>query len=224
MIASGSTSAALPALALGLALACFGCSGDAAGHEAPEAEAADSSTAPPGREAPSEAERMPAPRAGSEVLGTPIAELLPTRWIGDAVPLTGPEAPRATLVRFWTDTCPFCARSLPEIEMLRTRFGPQGFEAVGVYHPKPPREVSEDDVARAAERLTFSGPVAIDADWTSLRAIWLDATRSQERRATSASFLIDDKGIVRFVHPGPEFVDDDLAQLERAIRVLLNES
>ncbi len=160
---------------------------------------------------------MPEPRGGSDVIGREVASLLPARWIDAPVPFGTPEAPRATLVRFWTDTCPFCARSLPAIEELGERYRARGFETVGVYHPKPARDVVEDDVRATAERLGYTGLLALDPDWASLRALWLDRSRP----ATSSSFLLDHDGVVRYVHPGPEFVGDDLAQLEQAIGVLL---
>jgi len=157
---------------------------------------------------------------GYRVIGERIDTSLPERWLGERVHISGESAAKATLVRFWTDTCPYCARSLPMIETLRERFGSEGFEAIGVYHPKPARDVADAEVAAAAARLGFTGPVAIDADWSSLRSIWLDDARGS-RRATSASFLVDAQGVVRFVHPGPEFVGDDLEHVERAIRELL---
>ena len=162
---------------------------------------------------------MPEPRGGGDVVGREVANLLPTEWVGAPVSFGTPKAPRATLVRFWTDTCPFCERSLPEIEALRERYGTRGFETVGVYHPKPARDVDKEAVRTAAGRLGYTGLLALDPHWVSLRAIWLD----RKRDATSSSFLLDPSGAVRYVHPGPEFVGDDLAQLERAISVLLAE-
>ena len=160
---------------------------------------------------------LPTPRDGAEVLGREVASLLPTEWVGTPVSFGMPEAPRATLVRFWTDTCQFCERSLPEIEALRERYRARGFETVGVYHPKPARDVDKDTVRTAAERLGYTGLLALDPHWTSLRAIWPERSGN----ATSSSFLLDPSGVVRYVHPGPEFVGDDLAQLEQAINALL---
>ena len=159
----------------------------------------------------------PTPRVGAEVVGRKVANLLPTEWVGTPVAFGTPQAPRATLVRFWTDTCPFCERSLPEIETLRERYLTRGFETVGVYHPKPAREVDRDTVQSAAKRLGYNGLLALDPHWSSLRAIWPE----RSGKSTSSSFLLDRNGVVRYVHPGPEFVGDDLAQLEHAINALL---
>ncbi|MCH8244236.1 MAG: redoxin domain-containing protein, partial [Planctomycetes bacterium] len=67
---------------------------------------------------------------------------------------------KATLVRWWTDTCPSCAMSLPAIERLRKKFAKRGFQAFAVYHPKPPRDVAADDILRMAKAMEYTGWVA----------------------------------------------------------------
>ncbi len=63
-----------------------------------------------------------------------------------------------------------------------------------------------------------------------LRRWWLDGGR---RRATSVSFLIDKRGVIRYIHPGPAYHrevvsgDDrpsrDFAKLQEMIEKLLAE-
>jgi len=157
---------------------------------------------------------------------------MPERWIDDPVPLSGPDAAPVTLVRFWTDTCPYCDASLPAIERLRTRYDGQGLATVAIYHPKPPRQVKSDrEVEEAAQSRKYTGPVAIDPYWIALKTMWLD---SRQRPATSVTFLVDDTGHIRYVHPGPEYYPADLGldrranadyeDLETAIQLLLAES
>lgn len=200
----------VPFVSMPLALVLAACSG----YER------ENDTAPPIDplvERPVERAEVPTPRDSTEVLGRAVASLLPAEWIGTPVPFGTPEAPRATLVRFWTDGCPFCERSLPEIEALRARYRTRGFETVGVYHPKPARDVDEDIVRATAERLGYTGLLALDPHWTSLRAIWPE----RSGQATSYSVLLDASGVVRYVDPGPELVGDELARLEQAIDALL---
>ena len=45
----------------------------------------------------------------------------------------------------------------------------------------------------------FHFPVAIDRDWRTLHRWWLDG---HDRGFTSVSFLIDGRGVIRYVHPG----------------------
>jgi thiol-disulfide isomerase/thioredoxin len=177
---------ALVAVSLGLLTGCGSPSGDESG-DSPASEAAPAGP-------------------GADVLGQDISAWLPEIWVGEPVPLSGAGASRATLLRFWTDTCPFCEASLPALQALQDEFGSRGLTTVGVYHPKPPRFMAADQVAEAAHERGFHGPLALDLDWASLQRIWLDGG---PRSATSASFLVDADGRVRFVHPGPEFHPSD---------------
>jgi thiol-disulfide isomerase/thioredoxin len=176
---------------------------------------------------------LPASRAGLELIGKPL-DLDGLEWIepesakhGDnPAELTG----KVTLVRWFTSTCPFCARSLPAIMKLKEEFDSRGFHTLAVYHPKPPRSVGPGQAIAAAARLGYEGPLAMDPAWSTLRRIYLS---SHPSAATSVSFLLDREGKVRYVHPGPEFrsTDDprfeeanrDYEEVRRAIEALLAE-
>lgn len=163
---------------------------------------------------------------GEDRLGVSLLDLLPERTIGKVAPIEG----HVTLVRWWTDGCPFCERSLPAIESLRREHAGAGFETLAVYHPKPARHVEDGEVREMAARIGYHGALSIDERWESLKQIWLD---TGEREATSVSFLLDREGRVRFVHPGPELhpssdpehaaCDADYRRLAAAIRALLAE-
>ncbi len=113
---------------------------------------------------------------------------------------------KVSLIRWWTDTCPFCSASLPAIEQLVNLIGDDAFQTLAVYHPKPPRPVKTEDILSAARRLGYTGDVAIDLNWEVLNNNYLS---TGDRSATSVSFILDQQGIVRFVHPGPEFQKSD---------------
>ena len=131
------------------------------------------------------------------------------------------------LTLYQYSTCPYCRDSLPGIERLRKKYADRGLNVVAVYHPKPPRDVDDEEIVRYAESLGYEGPIALDRDWSVLRKAYLDKRR---RGATSVSFLVDAKGVVRFVHPGPVLFpsddpehareNEDYVLLERAVRVL----
>jgi hypothetical protein len=172
---------------------------------------------------------VPRSRGGADLVGTRLPRLQLDHWLntdGNRPVPTG----SVTLYRWWTDTCPFCAASLPAVERLRQRYGPQGLQVVGVYHPKPPRMVKDDAVLAAARRIGYTGPVVVDPLWTELRRLWLS---TGDRDATSVSMLVDREGIIRYVHPGPDFFpsndpadarqDADYRDVERAIQALLAE-
>ena len=161
------------------------------------------------------ASSLPPPRAGADLLGRSLARLDLLRWIGEEVPLSGAEAAPATLLRWWTDTCPHCEGTLPAVERLRSEYGAAGLATVAVYHPKPPRPVDDDEVAAAALALGYAGPVAVDVDWSALERAW---PRELGRTATSVSLLVDRDGVVRFVHPGPRFFPSEDPELELSQR------
>jgi len=142
------------------------------------------------------------PDSGAELLGTPAPAWTFTRWIGAPHSLAELRG-KVVLVRWWTEGCHFCANTLPELEALRHRLGPDGLVVIGVFHPKPPREVSDKHIVALAKRLGFEGPIAVDRDWATLNRYWLDG--HPERGWTSVSFLIDRQGVIRWVHGGGEY-------------------
>ena len=183
---------------------------------------------------PSPPPTLPTPSVGAELLGLTFQDDWIERWVGPARPLGGPGAPRATLVRFWTDTCAYCRASLPTLEQLRAEYGGRGLRVLAIHHPKPRRAASDaagksDAELRslAAER-GYHGALASDPHWHALeRAWWGTGTR----QATSASLLLDGQGRVRYVHPGPLLASEallgrasapaELAQLRLALDALL---
>jgi hypothetical protein len=76
-------------------------------------------------------------------------------------------------------------------------------------------------VRALADRYDFRFPVAIDPEWRTLKRWWLD----DHAGWTSVSFLVDRRGVVRFVHTGGSFApgSDDAAQMRRWIDQLLAE-
>jgi thiol-disulfide isomerase/thioredoxin len=75
---------------------------------------------------------------------------------------------RVVLIRWWTDTCPFCAATAPALQKLQTKYGCLGLQVIGVFHPKPAGDWSVERVREAAKRLNMNFPVALDADWKAL--------------------------------------------------------
>jgi thiol-disulfide isomerase/thioredoxin len=145
------------------------------------------------------------PRDGQELVGTKMPAMKFDRWIGTPGDKPLDVAGRPVLYRWWTNGCSFCTKTLPAIETLRTRYEPQGLQVVAVFHPKPPREASPEAIRDAAKKVGFDGVIAADDSWSQLKRVWL----SEERPATSVSFLVDAKGVIRFVHPGTTFYPSD---------------
>ena len=114
---------------------------------------------------------------------------------------------RVVVVRFWTDTCPYCAASLPAMQRLAEELANEPVTFVGVYHSKPLGSEKPWTVAvTRAKELGVEFPIAYDHKWRTVRKWWLDGRQGV---ATSATFVIDPRGTIVFVHPGPVFYPSD---------------
>lgn len=155
--------------------------------------------------APADAtERFPGRRSDGETrIGSHAPKLELEHWLnGDPLEIDDLLGGVA-LVRWWTDTCPFCSTSAPAINALAEEFGANGLTVVGIFHPKPPGQSASAiaQARRAAKRFDFGFSIGVDADWSALRRWWLD----HEPGWTSVTFVVDRKGIIRWVHPGGEY-------------------
>lgn len=117
---------------------------------------------------------------------------------------------QVVLVRWWTDTCPFCASSAPALRTLHEEYSDSDFTLVGVFHPKAGMDdpLDTERVQCVVEAREFTFPVAIDWDWRigTLKEWWLTGPR---RQGTSVTFILDKSGVIRFIHPGMEYHDDN---------------
>ena len=151
----------------------------------------------------SDATPVETPREAAELIGTQPPDWETAEWLNDESVRLRDLRGKVVLVRWWTDTCPFCRRSAPALNEFHERYAAGGLVLIGMYHAKPiHRPISADLVRDAAEERGFRFAIAIDRDWSILSRWWLDGVR---RRATSVSFLIDRRGAIRYVHPGPAF-------------------
>lgn len=131
-------------------------------------------------------------------------------WVDAAPDLKG----KVVLVRWWTNGCKLCSTSAPALTELGRKAA-----VVAVYHPKPPRDVSPEDVRAFAKEIGMPGTLAIDRDWKVLDR-WMAPGK---RSFTSLTFVLDKKGKVRHVHPGGTIEPDDARQLSQQIDALIAE-
>ncbi|HYM09576.1 MAG TPA: redoxin family protein [Bryobacterales bacterium] len=143
-----------------------------------------------------------AAREGRDLIGTPAPPLHLQHWLNSPPLEIASLRGKVVLLRWWTDTCSLCAATAPALREMEQKYGPRGFVVIGVFHPKAAGDRSLDRARRAAQQLGFTFPVALDADWSALRRWWLDAG---ERDYTSVSFLVDKRGVIRYVQPGGEY-------------------
>lgn len=170
----------------------------------------------------------PDPDSGAELVGTPAPSWTFERWVRGG-PLTLERLKgKVVLVRWWTDGCHFCRTTLPVLEKLR-REHRDDLVVIGVYHPKPPRDVTNRAILGYASDIGFDGPIALDQRWSTLGRYWLDG--HPDRGWTSVSFLIDRHGQIAWVHGGGEYhpsndprharCNEDYRGLQQALAVAL---
>ena len=146
-----------------------------------------------------------------------------TNWINSSPLTLGDLYGKVVLVRWWTAPgCPYCAATAPALNEFDSLYRSRGLCIVGAYHEKSGGPARAENVKRYAKKFGFEFPVAIDPQWRTLHEWWLDRG---EHDFTSATFLIDRRGIVRFIHPGGEYVkgDKDYAAIRSKIEQLLEQ-
>jgi thiol-disulfide isomerase/thioredoxin len=187
-----------------------GCSGAAEPEEtAPEVTVKDKQVKASGKE-------------GDELIGRAAPGWELETWF-NSKPLTLAELRgKVVLVRWFTSPdCPFCSATAPSLNALDDRYRDGGLVVLGFYHHKNKEPLRPEAVKGYLEHYKFRFPVAIDPDWKTLKRWWLD----RERGWTSVSFLLDKKGMIRFIHPGGTYAPGsaDFAEMEQQIQGLLAE-
>ena len=156
---------------------------------------------------------------GRELIGKVAPGWEAPEWIQGG-PLT-PEGlrGRVVLLRWWTGPdCPYCGSSAPYLNEWYSRYSRQGLVIVGFYHHKSRGPLTRRHVAELAGRFGFHFPIAIDPEWRTLKRWWLDG---HDRNFTSVSFLLDQQGIIRYIHPGGTYAPDDAVAIEAHMQNLL---
>jgi peroxiredoxin len=164
---------------------------------------------------------------GAELIGTRPHPWRVEHWI-NSPPLTLADLRgQVVLVRwFMSPRCPLCSATAPSLRSFDEQYRARGLRVIGFYHHKDPEPFDLARVADTVKQFGFRFPVAVDPDWRTLKDWWLgDEHHDRNRSATSASFLIDKHGVIRFVHPGGKYEpgSDGERELRAAIERLLKE-
>src|SRR5919109_2275657 len=146
--------------------------------------------------------------AGAGIVGQPCPDWSNAKWAQGGPLHLADLRGKVVLVRFFMESdCPYCRGTAPALNEFHQEFGPRGLVVIGMYTPKPrPRPTSVEAVQRHVAAYGFRFPVAVDDDWATLRRLWLD--RVPDADFTSASLLVDRRGIVRHVQPGGAYAKD----------------
>ncbi len=114
---------------------------------------------------------------------------------------------KVAVIRFWTNTCPYCARSMPVLQHLKKTMKKKPVKFIGLYHSKPHGSNRPwKKAVKMTEKWGVTFPVAYDRDWATLKSWWLSTGK---RRATSCTFVFNKRGHVTYIHPGPVYFPGD---------------
>jgi cytochrome c biogenesis protein CcmG/thiol:disulfide interchange protein DsbE len=150
-----------------------------------------------------------APPAAGGLVGNPapdfsVAAVVGTRRAVSLKQLHG----KVVLVDFWGTFCAPCKSSFPRLQALSAKYAPSGLEVVGISEDE-----AEDKGKIPGFATTYGAKFAIG--WDEDRSI----SQRYQPETMPSSFLIDRKGIVRFMHVG--YRNGDEMQIEREIQELL---
>jgi len=162
-------------------------------------------------------------RAEDKRIGTTAEEWQISQWFNTQPMTLKEQRGKVVLIRWWTGPqCPHCKATAPALNEFHELYKDKGLVVIGFYHHKTFPPLNPDRVKQTAADLGFQFPIGIDAEWRTLRRWWLN---DGQPNATSASFLIDRKGVIRYIHPGVKYVkgDADYKALKGKIEELLKE-
>jgi cytochrome c biogenesis protein CcmG, thiol:disulfide interchange protein DsbE len=113
---------------------------------------------------------------------------------------------KVVLVDFWATWCEPCKKSFPKLEELRVKYEPSGFMIAAV---------SEDDEGNGIPGFGTTHGAKFHLLWDkdkSVAAKWKPPTMP-------SSFVVDKKGVVRFVHLG--YHEGEEKEIETELKSLL---
>ncbi|MFQ5505862.1 MAG: hypothetical protein ACE5F1_13860, partial [Planctomycetota bacterium] len=145
------------------------------------------------------------------LIGKRLGSLAGLRWLTPNKRMPELARHELTLFRWWTSPCPHCKASLPDLWKLTRSH--KGLGMVAVFHEKSGKKLSDEEVSARARRIGYGGSIGIDPDVTELATLM---KRGGLHRATSVSLLVDAKGTVLWVHPGPRIHRSSKSMFRRA--------
>lgn len=113
---------------------------------------------------------------------------------------------KVTIVDFWATWCGPCKQSFPKLQELSTKYRANGLEIVGI---------SEDDEPQGIPPFADSLGAKFSLAWDEGKAI----ASKWHPKSMPTTFIVDRKGVVRFVHFG--YHDGEELEIEKEIKELL---
>lgn len=113
---------------------------------------------------------------------------------------------KVAIVDFWATWCEPCKKSFPKLQELNVKYKASGLEIIGI---------SEDDENQGLTDFGTTYGAKFPLVWDDGKAI----AGKWQPKSMPATFIVDRKGIVRFVHLG--YHDGEEAEIEKEVKSLL---
>jgi peroxiredoxin len=117
---------------------------------------------------------------------------------------------KVVLVDFWGTFCEPCKKSFPKLQDLNTKYSASGLKIVGISEDE-----SDDKDKIPGFAGTYGAKFALG--WDEDKSI----AKSYKPETMPSSFIIDKKGVVRYVHVG--YHDGEEVEVEKEIKELLGQ-
>ena len=113
---------------------------------------------------------------------------------------------KVAIVDFWATWCEPCKKSFPKLQELNVKYKASGLEIVAI---------SEDDENQGIPEFGTTYGAKFPLLWDDGKAI----AGKWQPKSMPATFIVDRKGVVRFVHLG--YHDGEEAEIEKEVKSLL---
>jgi thiol-disulfide isomerase/thioredoxin len=121
---------------------------------------------------------------------------------------------KVVAVQFWTFACRNCQATIPHMQELYEKYGPEGFEIVGIHAPEFGFEAEVPNIEEAATELGVSWPIVLDTNKRTFHS-WQEGPTAHWPRI----YLLDRDGNIRYDHIG----EGRYAETDAAVQSLLAE-
>jgi thiol-disulfide isomerase/thioredoxin len=150
-------------------------------------------------------------QSADAMLGKPAPEITNATWLNGAPLRIADLRGKVVMVEFWTFGCYNCRNVEPYVKQWYQQYKDQGFMVIGVHSPEFSHEREVENVQRYMKEHDIRFAVPIDNDFLTWNAYG--------NRYWPAMYLIDKRGIIRYVKVG----EGGYQETERQIQALLRE-
>jgi len=145
----------------------------------------------------------------SDWVGKPAPELTSGEWINAEPTTLSALRGKVVLLEFWTFGCSNCRNTVPYMKKWYKKYAGEKFEIIGVHTPEFATEKVIANVKKKTAELGIEYPVVVDNDYKTWNAY--------HQQYWPVIYLIDKKGIIRYVHIGEGRYDET----DREIQMLI---